>query len=104
MTDAVIRAAGLTKSFGHGPKRVRALRELSLEIPRCAVFGLLGHNGAGKSTFFRLCLDLVRPDAGELSILGHKPGDPRLFGRVGSLIETPRYYPYLTARQTLTML
>jgi ABC-2 type transport system ATP-binding protein len=104
MTDSVIRAEGLTKSFGSGGKRVQALRELTLEIPRCAIFGLLGHNGAGKSTFFRLCLDLIRADAGALTILGHRPGDPRLFGRVGALIENPRYYPYLTARQTLTML
>jgi len=77
---------------------------LTLSIPRGGVYGVLGANGAGKSTFFRICLDLVRPSSGALRILGSDAGDARARRRIGAMIETPRYHPFLTAEQTLTML
>jgi ABC-2 type transport system ATP-binding protein len=77
---------------------------LSLTIPRGGVYGVLGANGAGKSTFFRICLDLVRPTSGTLRIMGGNAGDARARRRIGAMIETPRYHPYLTAEQTLEML
>jgi ABC-2 type transport system ATP-binding protein len=58
----------------------------------------------GKSTFFRICLDLLRPSGGDLAILGGGPGDTVNRRRIGAMIETPRYHPFLTAAETLNML
>ncbi len=77
---------------------------MSLSIPEGGVYGILGANGAGKSTFFRVCLDLLRPGGGQLSIFGARPGDAAMRRHIGAMIETPRYHPYLTAVETLTML
>src|ERR1700728_4477314 len=97
---AVIEAVNLSKTFG----AVYALNGLSLSIPKGGVYGILGANGAGKSTFFRICLDLLRPSGGNLAILGSSPGDATCRRRLGAMIETPRYHPFLTAAETLTML
>lgn len=69
MTDTVIEAHGLTKSFG----RFRALDALDLQVERGQVHGFLGPNGAGKSTTIRVLLGLLRADAGTVRLLG---GDP----------------------------
>jgi len=95
-----LEAVGVSKSFGD----VKALDGLSLQAPRGGVFGILGPNGAGKSTLFRIVLGLVRPTAGETRLLGAPAGDIRALRRIGAVIETPRFLPWLTARETLTML
>ncbi len=81
-----------------------ALNRLSLAIPAGGVFGVLGANGAGKTTFFRACLDLVRPTGGSLTVLGSRAGDASRLRRIGAMIEVPRYHPFLTAQETLAML
>lgn len=98
--STVIQTRGLTKTYG----AVRALDGLDLIVPRGGVYGVLGPNGAGKSTLFRILLGLIRPTQGEVEILGGRPGDPTAMRRVGSMIETPRFPPYLTARQVLVWL
>jgi ABC-2 type transport system ATP-binding protein len=66
---------------------------------------VIGPNGAGKSTLFRIWLGLVRPTEGEALIMGAAPGrDAKAARRAGSMIETPRFPPFLTARQVLVML
>ena len=67
--DVVIRCTGVSKRFG----RVVALDGLDLTVPRGSVVGYLGPNGAGKSTTIRILLDLARPDAGEVTVLGVDP-------------------------------
>ena len=67
--DVVIRCTGVSKRFG----RVVALDGLELTVPRGSVVGYLGPNGAGKSTTIRILLDLARPDAGEVTVLGVDP-------------------------------
>lgn len=95
-----LEVIGVSKTFG----AVTALDGLSLQAPRGGVFGVLGPNGAGKSTLFRILLGLVRPTAGETRLLGAPAGDIKALRRIGAVIETPRFLPWLTARETLTML
>ena len=97
---AVIETRGLTKTYGS----VRALDGLDLSIPRGGVYGVLGPNGAGKSTLFRILLGLIRATDGSASVMGGGVGDVAAMRRMGSMIETPRFPPYLTARQVLEWL
>lgn len=98
--NAVIESRGLTKTYGP----VRALDGLSLQIPQGGVYGVLGPNGAGKSTLFRILLGLIRPSAGDATVMGGRIGDVAAMRRMGSMIETPRFPPFLTARQVLEWL
>src|SRR6476660_8494393 len=66
MADIAIRTNHLTRDFG----QVRALDDLSLEVPAGIVFGFLGANGAGKTTTIHLLLGLLEPTAGQASVLG----------------------------------
>jgi ABC-2 type transport system ATP-binding protein len=87
------------KSFGD----VHAVKGLSTEIEKGCVYGLLGPNASGKSTTMRMIMGLVRPDSGEIRVLGHDPkADPLSVKRViGHVPETPRLYEYLTGLEYL---
>jgi ABC-2 type transport system ATP-binding protein len=84
--EAVIETNGLTKHYGE----VRALEALDLAVPKGAVFGLLGRNGAGKTTAIRLLMGLLRPTAGSSSVLGGAPddGDPARMAKIGYVSES----------------
>jgi len=99
----VVQAEGLTKVYRSTGRAVVALDALSLAVDRGGVFGLLGPNGAGKSTFLRILCGLVRPTAGNLNLFGEPP-TPRTLGKLGALIETPRFPPYLTALEIMRYL
>jgi ABC-2 type transport system ATP-binding protein len=91
----MIRLDRLSKVFGTRP----ALHELSLDIPQGQIFGLLGHNGAGKSTTFGMILGQVHPTAGsafirDISVQQHRL---RALQGVGAIFETPAFYDYLSA-------
>ncbi len=88
-----------SKRFG---ERV-AVDDLSLEVPRGVIFGLLGHNGAGKSTTIGMLLAQVLPDAGELRINGCDVFADRAtaLARVGAIFETPAFYDYLSGWRNL---
>lgn len=98
--NAVIETRGLTKTYG----TVRALDGLDLIIPKGGVYGVLGPNGAGKSTLFRILLGLIRPTEGTAAVMGGGVGDVAAMRRMGSMIETPRFPPYMTARMVLRWL
>ena len=100
MNDLVIQTDGLTKRYGH----VLAVDELSLEVPRGRIFGLLGPNGSGKTTLMSMLLGLVRPTEGSFALFGTPPergGLDRELHRIGALIESPTFYPYLSGRNNL---
>ncbi len=100
MDDLIIQTDGLTKRYGH----VLAVDELSLNVPRGRIFGLLGPNGSGKTTLMSMLLGLVRPTAGSFTLFGTPPdggGLDRELHRIGALIETPTFYPYLSGRNNL---
>ena len=101
-TDAAISIRGLRKRYGG---RV-ALDGLDMAVPRGCVYGFLGPNGSGKTTTLRILVGLIRPDAGEIAVLGtpYAWGDRRRMFRIGSLIETPAFTPYLSGRENLVVL
>ena len=102
-TDGLALATrGLQKKYG---SRV-ALTGLDLSVPTGIVYGFLGPNGAGKTTTMRLLTGLIHPDAGTIEVLGSPFGrrDRRHLFDVGALIESPSFYPYLSARENLRAL
>ena len=94
-----IRARGLSKSYGP----VKAVVNVDLDVRRGEIYGFLGRNGAGKTTTIRMLLGLVRPSAGEISILGSTLGRDRagVLSRVGYFVESAAAYPNLTVRENL---
>ncbi len=80
-----------------------ALDGLDLNVPRGRVYGFLGPNGSGKTTTLRVLVGLIRPDAGRISVLGTPFDwrDRRRMFRMGALIESPAFYPYLSGRDNL---
>ena len=93
---------GLTKRFG----RKLALDDVSFHVRRGEVFGLLGHNGAGKSTALGIILGMVAADAGTVLINGSNvtAGHARALARVGAIFETPAFYDYLSGWDNLRIL
>ena len=96
--EFVVETIDLTKRFGD----VVAVDSLSLRIPRGGVFGFLGPNGSGKTTTMGMLLGLVHPTSGEARIFGDPARHPATLRRVGAMVETPTFYPYLTGRANLT--
>lgn len=90
---------GLAKRYG----RQHAVRSVSFEVARGEVVGLLGPNGAGKTSVIKMMLQLVRPDAGEVMLLGQSSADPAARSRVGYLPELFRFQPWLTADEVLVL-
>ncbi len=97
----VVTTAGLTRRFG----RLTAVKPLTVDLPAGTVIGLVGPNGSGKSTLIRMLLGLMRPSAGEATVLGEPISSPgRYLSRVGALVENPAFVPGLSARANLTSL
>ncbi len=105
MSDVVLRAKGLSKTFRKPftGKRVEAVRGVSFEVSRGEIFGFLGPNGAGKTTSIKMMTGLISATGGEISILGRQVPAPDVMGRVGFLPESPYVYPYLTPREFVAL-
>lgn len=97
--DLVINTQGLSKNYNG----VEALKTLGLCVPKHAIFGFLGPNGAGKTTTIKLLLGLARPTSGSGSIFGQDivKDSVEIRKRIGYLAQDPRFYEYMTARETL---
>jgi len=95
----VIRTRDLTKRFG----RLTAVDGINFEVRRGEVFGFLGPNGAGKTTTIAMLLGLVRPTAGNAEVLGHdvRHDLSAALRRVGAIVETPAFYPYMSGEDNL---
>lgn len=102
--ENAITVRRLRKVFRSGAVRISsvvALEGLDLEVRQGEVFGLLGPNGSGKSTTIKICLDLVRPTAGECRIYGGKTSRPESRRRIGYVPEAPFFYGYLHGRSLI---
>src|SRR4051812_2068607 len=103
MTGAyVIETSGLTKRFGERT----AVDGVDLRVPRGCAFGYLGPNGAGKTTLIRMLLGLTGASAGAMRVLGHPVPAQRAaaLGRVGAIVEEPRFHRYLSGRENLEVI
>ena len=97
-----VSVSGLTKHFG----RVRAVDDVTLDIPQGSVYGLLGPNGSGKTTLLSMLTGFLRPTAGAITLLGQSgpAGHRAALARTGALIERPTFWPYLSCRDNLRCL
>lgn len=96
MNEWIVTTNQLTKTY-HGQK---AVNNLSLKIPKNKVYGLLGANGAGKSTTLKMLAGLIQPSEGEI-LYQNKPWQRKDLSEIGALIERPPLYGNLTARENL---
>ncbi len=94
----VVETHSLTKRYGSG---VLAVDSVDMSVQRGEVYGFLGPNGAGKTTTLRMLVGLIRPTSGTATVAGQAPGHPNGLKRIGSLIESPGFYPYLSGRENL---
>ena len=94
--EKILATHELSKRYG----KIQAVNKLTVEIGRGQVFGILGPNGSGKTTTLGMTLDLVRPDSGTFEWFGKAPSRESR-KRIGAVIETPNFFPYLTAVQNL---
>jgi ABC-2 type transport system ATP-binding protein len=94
--ETILQIRNIGKSYG----RIRALDQVSFEVPSASVFGILGPNGSGKTTLLSIILDVLSADAGDFLWFG-QPGSPAMRKKIGSLLETPNFYHYLSASNNL---
>lgn len=94
-----IQTEHLTKKYG----AQYAVENISIHVPKGKIYGLLGRNGAGKTTIMKMLLGLTKPTYGEIKILGKslQGNEKKLLPRIGSLIESPGFYPNLTGTENL---
>ena len=99
MSKYVIETKELTKQYG----TQKSVADLNIHVRQGRIYGLLGRNGAGKTTTMKMLLGLTQPTSGEVAIWGKplRTNEKKLLPRIGSLIESPGFYPNLTATENL---
>ena len=99
MSEIVIETKQLTKQYG----TQKSVAKLNIHVQRGRIYGLLGRNGAGKTTTMKMLLGLTQPTSGKVSIWGKSlsGNEKKLLPRIGSLIESPGFYPNLTGTENL---
>jgi len=102
MTDTyVIETRGLSKRYA---RDVLAVDGLELRVRQGEVYGFLGPNGAGKTTTLRMLSGLLHPTSGSATVVGQPPGSPAGLAKLGAMVETPAFYPYLSGRDNLRVM
>lgn len=99
MKEHVIKAEGIVKRYGS----ITALSHVDITVDRGDIYGLIGDNGAGKTTFLKLLCGQIYPDSGELSLLGasNEREREKVRQRTGAIVEHPGFYQNLTVEQNL---
>jgi ABC-2 type transport system ATP-binding protein len=93
---SILSIEKISKNFG----RIRALNGVSFDVPEGSVFGILGPNGSGKTTLLAIILDVLKANQGRFLWFG-QPGSPKQRRKIGSLLETPNFYSYLSGTDNL---
>ncbi|MEO6668445.1 MAG: ATP-binding cassette domain-containing protein [Ferruginibacter sp.] len=93
---AILTVDNISKTYGH----IRALNNVSFSVPAGTVFGILGPNGSGKTTLLGIIMDVLRATQGSYTWNGQK-GSNEQRRKIGTLLETPNFYPYLSAESNL---
>lgn len=96
--ETVLSIHGLTKNFG----RLCAVNQISLEVNRGQVFGMLGPNGSGKTTTLGMLMEVVNPSAGSFTWFGQQPSSITR-KKIGAVLEHPIFYPYLSGQKNLEL-
>src|SRR5258708_18145496 len=99
--EKVVETHGLTQRDGTG---IVPVDVLDLNVYRGELYGFLGPNGAGKTPTLGMLLGLTRPTAGSAKVVGAAPGSPESLIKVGAIVETPAFYPYMTGYDNLRLL
>ncbi|RXP44800.1 ATP-binding cassette domain-containing protein [Lutibacter sp. HS1-25] len=97
--ETIISINNLNKKFGH----IHAVNNLSFDIQKGNIYGILGPNGSGKSTTLGIILNVVNKTSGEFSWFDGKLSTHEALKKVGAIIERPNFYPYMTAAQNLAL-
>lgn len=98
--DTILSIKNLDKKFG----RVHAVKNLSFDIEKGNVYGILGPNGSGKSTTLGIILNVVNKTSGEFTWFNGAMSTHEALKKVGAIIERPNFYPYMTAVQNLELI
>jgi len=93
---SILSVNQLSKNYG----AIKALQSVSFDVPQGSVFGILGPNGSGKTTLLSVILDILHPNAGNYNWFGQGSGK-MIRRQIGSLLETPNFYHYLSAVNNL---
>ena len=107
MPELAISTRGLRKTYRTRlGRKVVAVQGLDLDVPAGGVHGFLGPNGSGKTTSIRMLLGLIRADAGTMTVFGRRvPAQlPEVVGRVGAIVESPKFFPAFTGEKNLQLL
>jgi ABC-type multidrug transport system ATPase subunit len=104
--EYAIETSGLRKTYRTRKGRQVAVAELALRVPKGGVHGFLGPNGSGKTTTIRMLLGLIRADAGEMRVFDQVVPEalPAVIGRIGAIVEQPRFFPAFSGRKNLALL
>ncbi len=99
MSDFAIQTNHLTKIYG----RQKAVNAVNIHVEKGRIYGLLGRNGAGKTTIMKMILGLTSITSGEVRVFGKniRGQEKRIYPRIGAIIETPGFYPNLTGTENL---
>src|SRR5689334_10297923 len=92
----VLSVQNLTKFYGS----IQALKNVSFDVPKGSVFGILGPNGSGKTTLLGIVMDVLQASGGTYSWFDQPPSE-RLRQKIGTLLETPNFYHYLSGERNL---
>ena len=95
--STILSIKNLAKSYKH----VKALNGVSFDVPEGSVFGILGPNGSGKTTLLGIVMDVLKANGGEFYWFGQPGGSADQRKKIGSLLETPNFYSYLSASDNL---
>lgn len=94
--SSVLSINKMTKYYGS----IRALNDVSFDVPEGSVFGILGPNGSGKTTMLGIIMDILKPSSGNYLWRG-QPGTAKMRQQIGTLLETPNFYHYLSGEKNL---